>query len=473
MVQILPPKTDVFGDVGAALGQGFKGGLQEAMQGQLQKNRLVNALKNLPKGANTLETLTSFLEKGGTPEQWSQVEPYVRQGLLADRASQYQDGESTQQMTDVNSGQGTNLYQTQVQPSENPQTPIVQGPINIQNNPNAQQNAQTPSLVNPVAERAGLNTQLPASIPQIRQKQFQLMRSDPVLYGGPGGEQRALEDAQTILNQPLVNQAALQSQAQTQQAIENTVGNDLDQEILNLTQEGDKSGLNQVLTGEALQHFKNNTFEDIKKGTPKRSAIMKNAKDALEYYKKVVSLRNSIGSRGLTGEGSKDLYDSIRNYKNSFSKIGAEDLFRQELSNSLDISPHRSGIEAYDTSPQLEKSLGEIKGDMSIQDIAKTIAPHIGKKDSLWSVGYLLDKIGVNDKAVLNEISRLNQSGLINLGDRQERELAEYYSAKQNSGEMGDLLLDVLIPLRPVVRYVTGVKEKVGTFERAKRFLGK
>jgi hypothetical protein len=343
MVTILPQKYDSLAQVGESLSQGINSGLQESMNGQIERKRLASALKGFEPTGNFLQDATSFLERGGSPEQLQQFQGYLRQAALAKQAS------GNPQSGGINEGQ-TNPFR----PTSNAQSQLPNG---RQSQPPIEQPRQndknTASLVNANAERAGLQTLLPPTVPEIQNIQNQLLGSGNIRYTGPNGEQVAWEDATKIANQPFNDQQRLNEQAGQQQAIQAQALAELDKEIANKTQKSGKD-LQNVITGEIQKDLQDELVNKIAKGMPKRQAIDEISEDALELNKHVNSLRNNIGARPIFGPGSERFYKDIESYRSKFSKYGDAglNLFDKEIQNYLDVGPHRSARRAFKYSPK-------------------------------------------------------------------------------------------------------------------------
>jgi len=209
------------------------------------------------------------------------------------------------------------------------------------------------------------------------------------------------------------------------------------------------------------------------KGKTPTRALNDEKNNMMEFARAYNSLKNNIGTRPYFSVASPEFRKSIKNLKPVFEKNNELPLFKNTLVNDLDIGDHVASLETWSPGKKVEKLIIDTSVNDSPEKIASKIGHAISKNEneSLFSIGYLLNKIGVDDKAVIDEIMNLSRNGLVSLNQRQIQEGSEYYPVKPNLEDDFFLGMSGLIG-STILRYITGQREKLGPVEKLKRRYG-
>lgn len=210
---------------------------------------------------------------------------------------------------------------------------------------------------------------------------------------------------------------------------------------------------------------------NVANGMTPTQAANHEKKSMMNLAKSYNSLKNNIGKRSLFEMATPELRRSIKDLKPPFKENNELPLFKNTLVNNLDIGDHLASFETWNPSKKIEKEIINTSVNDDPKEVAARMARQLSDEDSLFSMGYLLHKIGQDDKAVVDEIMNLSRNGIIKLNERQVQEGAEYYPVKPKLEDdfftaFGGLLIG------PALKYISGQREKVGTFEKIKRKFG-
>ncbi len=458
MVTIIddPYSGNVFGRIGKGLGQG----LSEQLPKEIEKSRLSSALKNLQDNPDMppLERLRNLYKAGATESQISQIEPYIRNAAIRKRGQQRNEP-SVQNLP----GQNQMIQGTQQQMPEQGTQGVTQ--TGMKQPPD---NAQT--LSTPGSEASARQPLYVPSPQDIENESFRLMELDPNLYDS---YEKANQQARVNLSYPAEVQAQNIAAGERQQLQQTRLENDFNKQV------GEKlgdpvTGLAKNIPGETLDRIKAKAEADVLRGKSEKNATRDAVSEALEMGKAANNIENNLGTRPFFGKAPKKLIDDLKSAKKPFEKSGELELFKNLQMLYSDIGDHLASFNTWIPNKKLEKDIVEANVKDSSAKIAATITKDITPDDSLFSVGYLLSKTDKDDAAIMNEIQRMQNEGVIDLNARQIRELSTYYPLKPG---MGDLLWDSVIGLAGIgglaLEYITGNKKKVGRMQATKQLLGK
>lgn len=456
MIQILPQEGTLASRIGAGIGRG----LADQVPKEIDRSRLASGLKNIMNNPNAspIEVLSNLHTIPGiTPQMVEQYYPLINAELVKKRR---QDGQQ----------QGS---EEQVQPKGQGQQGVSGGQNVLRNPPQNQTQDQQKQKQN--ENRIGQQGSQQRSVkPVVRKSPEQVIQRQYQLQDELGLDaQTALAQANKEADTEVANAQELRDVKQRENVAETNIQNKLDSRILSKTQMANKESLFKDLTGKTYQKLLKKAEMDVANGLTDTQAAEKYSDRAEDLVKATTSLKNNIGSRPFFGQAGKKLRDDIKKYKKPFEQNDALEDFQAIQRENLDIGDHLSGFSTWEPSKQLEASLNSVKSNDTPENIAKIISPHITDKDSLWSVGYLLNKLGVDDEATINEIMKLNNDGAIKLDSRQQREGGEYYPVHFG---LGDALWAAFWDLNPTValtKYISGNREKVSGVEKIKRYFGK
>lgn len=455
---------NIFGRLGTGIGKGFA----EEFPKEFEHQRFRTEARNLGENIDKLSPMQGFLEasgiRGATPQFVQSLGELAKFG--ADRRQA------------LNEGQRQGEGQGQIQPGKTQDQQRNRNP-NQQNENNQFQNQGTgrENLVSRVNDKLpynnkGLTTYDPiqAALGDIReptqqeifQKRGEILQRNPVM-SVPAAEQQARDFFKSENDQKLASiskglrEEAIESKITEKKAIIKnhlgTLANDIPEETF------DRSVQRQQY--------------DVANGKTITKAANDEKKNMLDFSKAYNSLKNNIGTRPLMQSVTPEMGRSIDNLKPAFKKNDELPLFKNTLVNNLDIGDHLASYKTWNPGKKIEQAII----NTSVKDSPEDIAARLGKlvnnnpEESLFGLGFLLNKIGVDDKAVIDQIMNLSENGIINLDQRQLQEGAEYYPVQPKLEDDYFMLMGGLVA-GPLFRYITGERTKVGTTETLKRQLG-
>ncbi len=460
MVQEIRTKPNIFGYLGKGLAQG----LEETVPKEIEHQRLRSGLQDLANESDkgNLSPAQFLARAAGTYGSTPQITQSF--GELA----KFQ-GERN---AAINAGGGG--YPTQ-------------SSANIQGAPASNQNIppQRATRENPVSEvnlripqeKRGISTYSPvnAALSDIReptqqelfQKRSQILKQNPYM-SVPAAEQQA----QDFFRRQNAQKVADIEKGGREEAVESKISGK-QQELKNSLGTLAKDVPDDVFD----RSLQRQQYAVANEGKTPTKAVNDEKKDLAEFSKAYNSLKNNIGTRPFFDIASPELRKSIKNLKPAFEKVNELPLFKNTIVNNLDIGDHLASLETWNPGKEVENAIV----NTSVNDPPEKIAAKLGKAikgkddESLFALGYLLHKIGVDDMAVIDEMMNLSRNGVINLNQRQMQEGAEYYPVQPKLEDdffisMGGLFAGPL--LRQLTNYITGQRQKVGPIEKIKRKFG-
>lgn len=454
MVQVIEQAPNAFGRLGKGLAEGFKDLPQAAARG-----RLADTLESLKSEPDALKQIAALTRAGVSSADIAQYQPLIRNAAIRNK-----DEEASKRNTP--NGQNPIVIQNQIPQAQTQGQPGQQGQ-NPQDNPN--------TITQASGQAAQRQLVIPPTTEQKDQRARQLMRENPELYEGPNAYANAYARAEEELELPGKIQAREIEAEDRRERQETLAGARFDTEVSNKLQKGSKNDLNQVLPAEALQRFKDRYEARVAKGESARDASKIESNNALELAKAENTLRNNIGTRPFFGKVGKELQDDIDTLRSTFSKFGEEELFKNEQKNYLDIGDHLASYNTWKPSKGLEFELAKLSPNDSPKQVAAKLSDKITDKDSIFTTGFLLNKRGFDDKAIVDELKQLKSKNIFKTDERQNRELTEYYPLNPRLGDSlwAAFAGPVGIAGESLFNYLTGQRKKVGTIQRIKQNLGK
>lgn len=462
MVQII--SDEYGGNVFGRLGKGIGKGLSEQIPKEIERGRLSHALTSMKKNPDMdpIDRLRSLYGAGATPEQISQIEPYLKRAAIQKRGQGQRTGVASTQQA------GGGATQVSNQPAN--------APVGQQMAPGgSSQNAlpSQPTISNAGNEAAGRQAVYVPSPQDIENESFRLMELDPNLYDT---YEKAFNQANRNLSYPsevqVQNIAANERQIEQQGRLDKDFSDQINAKL------GDTvSGLQKNLPGETIDRLRAKAEREVLLGKSEKNAVRDSVQEALELGKAANDIENNIGTRNFFGKASNKLISDIKSAKKPFEKADELELFKNLQKQYLDIGDHLASLNTWTPNAQLQKDIAGFTEKESPEKMAAIISRDLTNQDSLFSLGYLLYKSDLDDASVMNQIQKMSNEGTIELNARQQRELSDYYSLHPTQPNLGDILWDSTVGLGGlsglVGEYITGTKRKVGRIQRLKQSLGK
>lgn len=489
------------GNFAGRLGEGLGKGLAEQVPQEMQRHRLSEGLRNVQQNpGNQIENLIRLYSTPGvTPEMAQTLGPLLQQAAVKQNRQQKTGGQATRtQPTQAGTqgqqagfqpvGQGQQSTAVMTQPTQqdiinsrnlnqqniNPQSMNLPQQVAGILQPGQQQTtgqaSPRTSLTSPQAQNAILQPNLKASPEQIQQRSYEL-ENDYGLSPDQAYKEAKLEDATRV-----ANNAEIQALAPRQDLAEQALKTKLDDKIAQKTHmkvTADPNGLFSVLPGEVYNR-KLKEAEVLKAQGKTDTEATDIVSDRIErLVKDTDTLASKIGGRNFFGKQPQQLMKDLRTLKKNFKDEGELNLFKEKQMEHLDIGDHQASLNTWEPSKGLDKALIGISVNDTPEQIAAKIYPHITSDDSIFTAGLLLNKLGVDDVAVVNELQDLQDSGIFKPDARLTREMSEYYKP---GADLGDVLWSSIKEFHPIsaaFRYITGQKSKVPAVEKIKRYFGK
>lgn len=481
------------------LGSELGKGLSEQIPKEVERYRLSQGLRNIQQNpGNQIENLIRlYSTPGATPEMIQTIAPLLQQAAVKQNRQQ-KGGAGTPRSQPIQGAGQPASFQTYGQGQQPPaqiQQPNQQEQINARNLNQQNINPQTmnlpqqvagmlqpnqlqttgqvsprTSLTSPQAQNAILQPNLNASPEQIQQRAYEL-ENDYGMAPDQAYKEAKLEDATRV-----ANNAEVQALAPRQDAAEQALKTKLDDKIAQKTHmkvSADPNGLFNVLPGEVYNR-KLKEAEVLKAQGKTDTEATDIVSDRIErLVKDVDTLASKIGGRNFFGKQPMQLMKDLRTLKKNFKDEGELNLFKEKQMEHLDIGDHQASLNTWEPSKGLDKALIGISVNDTPEQIAAKIYPHITSDDSIFTAGLLLNKLGVDDVAVINELQDLQNNGIFKPDARLTREMSEYYKP---GADLGDVLWSSIKEFHPIsaaFRYITGQKSKVPAVEKIKRYFGK
>ncbi len=450
------------GSVWGRLGKGVGQGIADQLPKEIERGRLSSAIEGLEnnKGQSELQQAASLIRGGASPEMLNYLQPFLRNSAIRNSVGNPQA-----------QGQGFDPN-GQPMPSQgrggNPQSKGRSIPG---------QNQEAPEIVNPDFEANARDPIIKASIPQIKERAFQLMNQQPALYSGDDGFARARVDAEAELNRPAEIQEANIAAGERQKGELSALRNGLlEKTRLKLQKQpiGGNETIDQIIPGQTYNKFRDEAENNYAKGMSKEKATDLASDKMLDLAKDINVLRNDIGGRDFFGKPTAKLAKDVKDLKKHFTEYGEKEIFKNELKNNLDVGDHWASAQTWEPSKQMQKELINVKSKDSSDKIAANFIGKIDGEDSIFTLGYMLNKLGADDEAVINRLQELSQNGLWEPNDRQRKELSAYYGLTPTLGDglAYEWFGTVLNPIDDVLRIRLG-KQKIGYLDRIKQRFGK
>jgi len=451
MVQVIDQAPNAFGRLGKGLSEGFKDLPQAAARG-----RLADTLESLKSEPDSLKQISALTRAGASAAEIAQYQPLIRNSAIKNKDEEAAKSKQPNAQNPI-------VIQNQI--------PQVQG--QGQQGQNPQDNPNTITQASGEAAQRQLIT--PPTPDQKDQRARQLMRENPELYEGANAYANAYARADEELELPGKLQAKEIEAEDRRERQEKEAGIRFDAEVKDKLQKGSKNDLNNVLPAEAVARFKNRFEKRVAKGESARDASRAESDNALELAKAENTLRNNIGTRPFFGKVGPELKADIDSLRATFEKFEEQELFKNEQKNYLDIGDHLASFNTWKPSKELESELAKLSSKESPKQIAAKLSDKISDKDSIFTTGFLLNKRGFDDKAVIDELKQLKTNNLFKTDERQNRELTEYYPLNPRLGDSlwAAITGPVGIAAESLFNYVTGQRKKVGTIQKIKQNLGK
>ena len=466
-IQVLP---DDRGNSLTRFGRGFGEGLSQQLPKEVDRYRLASGLKNLQQNpqANPIEQLSQLYQSGATPEQINQIVPYLKNAAITAK------NKNNRRSPIENGNQGMNPQNGMPQP--NSKMPNFMSGIQGQQNSSEAKVQPNQNLIPAQGEQAGIQTILPPTPEQYDARTRELMQEEPELYQGENAYASAYARAKDELDYPMKAQSAMVAANAAQEELATKATVKLREKTEKKLQKSGNAELYSMIPGEAYNRAENRVKLAVQQGKSTDQATEQESNMLSEMGKKINTLRNNIASRPFFGKATDQTRKDVQKLKPFFEKNGELELFKDEQKGALDIGDHLASYETWRPNKTQEKVISSLSAEDSPQKMAAKLYDTIDDNTSLFSLGYLINKIGGDDQAVINELSNID-SGFSKkkLNDRQNRESTEYYTL---TPQFGDLFYTatfgpLYIPAKALFNYVTGTKEKLGPVENIKRYFGK
>ena len=451
-----------FGRLGTGLGQG----LAEQLPKEVERDRLSTGLKKLkenPQASQLDQLIQLYSTPGVTPEIANSVLPALRNESIRNKAGKKTTPSDTRQNT------GGEPFNPQEIEKGIPNAPEFGG------NGKPRKTTQQPSITTATGEQAATQPIIKATPQQIDDRARDLMNENPELYQGDNAYANAYARAEQELNYPATQQQELINTNQRQENLTNTALTKLKDKVEKKLQKRD-SEIFSLIPGEAYNRAENRVKLAVAQGKSTDQATDEASDYLKDMGKNINTLRNNIASRPFFGPVPDQTRKDVQKLKPFFEKNGELELFKDEQKSALDVGDHLASYETWRPNKEQEKVISNITSKDTPEHIAAKLYPTIDNKTSLFSLGYLVNKVGADDQAVINSLSDIDNGFTEKKFDeRQNRESTEYYTL---TPQMGDLFYSAFLgPAylagKSLLNYVTGSKEKLGPIENVKRAFGK
>ena len=477
-IQVLPTGGSIAGRIGAGIGRG----LSESLPKEVERWRLSQGLQNLKNnpGQSQFDNLINLYSTPGvTPEMAQQLAPLLNQAAQKQSRQNGQNRQQGQSRTPIAANQrnGQNAFQPGF--ANAPQTRFeeqmrVGQPQQQQaqpGQPRREGQGITPGIPTAEAQQAAVSPVYRESPQEIRN------RADELIDEHGYSDQQAQDIAQREADTNYANAVENQQLATRQNAAETNFTTKLDDKIQNKTHKTPKAdsanSLFKTVPGEVYERQKQRGQNLILSGKTDTQAADIVSEDLSNMDKAITAMGTQIGSRPLFGQASPQLKKDIKTFKKPFEDAGELETFKDQQVDKLDIGDHLASFQAWEPNKKIEKEIINTSVNDSPEQIAARIAPLITDKDSIFSIGYLLHKVGADDVKVIEKLQDMKNNRLLNTNDRQGREFAEYYPMEYGLGDILWSSMAELTPLGAGVRYLAGVRSKVPATEKIKRYFGK
>lgn len=405
------------GNIFGRLGTGFGKGLAEQLPKEIEHQRLSQGLKSLEKDADKLTPLQIFTRGssiyGASPQMVQSFGELAKQQSMGKTLMDLDNRKNQDQMRQQDAFKTTNEKSSQ--------------------------EGLSPSLTTRDPIDATLNPYIPKTMPEINERAGQLFKENPGLY--KGDPQLAINAA---IQEDQQNQAInthLQAQRKSQQDVQSNVESGLKKQQKSLGAD--------AIPGDVFSNIEDKAINAVKpisqggEGLTEQESKKKYGKELQDVHRKYSAL-NSVGNWSVLGRSAEENKRSLKSIRDDFKERGDLENFADTLVAKNNISPSKSRYIAYPVSeikplnnaivklPKLEKKLNFEKGYASYDvpkeyikdktlDIAKTLAPLLGKEGSPLSVAEELNERNYDPDVWLDYLNKNRKS--LNLTETQGREL--------------------------------------------------
>jgi hypothetical protein len=431
VVQVID-QPNPWGEIGKGLGQG----LSEQLPKEVDRNRLVQGLKNLPKGGSLIDNAAYLYSIPG-------MRPELAQTLLPLLANQ-------SQIEALNSQAGSDMSQSQQGGmTTSPKMGDVRAPgMEKTDQPIPQPRSEfeksfgyEPKSLRTPADIERAKSQRPVWSQQ--QKYQRAAQLDPRLY--PTIQDRLAQvDREEKYQQDLFDTGI--SAANSRMMLQTAAEQDFNKKLTSLLQKGSESETWASIPAEFQQKYTNKVRSLVDEGESPEVASEKVSNEALSFVK---SREKLISAKTSFFDVNKVPYQQqIKGSRRAYEKAGALDLYKNDLENAQGLGPYLSSEMAFPPSSDINKEIGKLPkvrvkvskdgipigtkdfplAIPNVESIAKNITPD----DSLKTIQSELRNKGYDDLELLDTVKRLYSDGQVSLTDRQVRELEDYRPSSYN-----------------------------------------
>lgn len=403
MAQIIEDK----GSIAGRIGRGFGKGLADQVPREIERNRLSSGLKNFSKNAKNLSPLEQLSEISSVPG----VTPQMIQSF-GELAKQQAQGDALK--SGINSRPDTNRF-----PS--PQQVKSSSP----------DSGKSITTTDPI--RHTIENYIPKSYDQILERAGELYNANTALY-----KQDPNNAIQAAVQEDSQNQAintAQQNKRKTQQDVQTRVQTELEKQAKNA---------NVQIPDNVYSDIEDRAIQSVNSGEMTELEAGKHYKKELDKISRDYKALETIGDYSILSRKPSENKAALQSIRKGFKE-------RNDLENLADsyisrngLSPSKAYYLAYPVSdvkdlnnaisklPELQSEASFRKGfperdiDPELQtkktlDIAKKIAPLLGKEGSLLSVAEELKSRGYDPNIWMDYVDKNRKN--LGLTERQAREL--------------------------------------------------
>ena len=282
---------------------------------------------------------------------------------------------------------------------------------------------------------------------QIENRAFELFREDSIRYP-------TLDAARARAEQELANDQAefdeVLASGERKVNLQDKAVNDFRSQLSTKLQAAGPASFASI-PGEFQDRIENEMVRAVRNGQSPKKAAAEATSKALSFAK----TRNNVLSASpvpVIGQGSGKWYENINSARKNYDKVGALELYKDDLINKQGLTDQTASYQAYPTSQSLNKDLARLKNneapfakfvpksmrnkiplaenlqtasDKQVLGFVDNLIKNqsIGPDDSIQSLQMQLRLKGYEDKNFISEIQRAYNDGSLSLNDRQAREL--------------------------------------------------
>lgn len=407
MVQVIddPYSGNVFGRIGKGVGKG----LSEQLPKEMERSRLSSGLKKLEqeKDLDPMQFFTRALTLPGmTPQAIESLGKLAKHRMQAQGLKGFA-GEREK---------GADAFPKSIMPE-------VKG-----------QKGEAPSITTRTPIEATLNPYIPMSTGEINQAASQVYEENPAFFQHE--PQRAIDYVRQQDAQEQAINSALQGQRSNEQQVQSTIVNSLkDQNKLLGTRV--PSNVYSSIEDKAINAVRSK--KDGGEGLTEQEAMKKYGKE-LDSISRDYSSIDALGNWGILQKPSSSTLNGIRSLQTKFAERNDLENFAQELMTKNKLSPGIAHYLAYPPNqtkelnntlmkapniprpkPGIEPPIPEHVKIRKTEELAKKLAPTLGKNGSPLSVAEELKAKGYDPQTWLNYLRKNRKS--LDLTESQARQL--------------------------------------------------